>query len=267
MQATDRGEKRMSANRLAGKLAIISGGASGIGAATARRFTAEGAVVLLGDVQEQKAEEIARELGPSAHACRLDVTQAGEWQALVERAMELGQLTTIINSAGVSIPGSIEDIDLEAFHDTMKINLDGVFLGCKFGVQALRAVPGAAIVNVASVLGVQAGAGFAAYSASKGGVKLLSQSVALHCAEQGYDLRVNCVLPGPIHTEMVEGYIDAGARMGQSREQVLQGFAGVTPMSRLGLAKEAADAILYLASDEASFTTGANLSVDGGMLA
>ena len=166
MQATDRGEKGMRGNRLAGKLAIISGGASGIGAATARRFTAEGAAVLLGDIQEQKAEELAKELGPSAHACRLDVTRAEEWEALVKRAALLGELTTIINSAGVSIPGSIEDTDLEAFHHTMKINLDGVFLGCKFGVAALREVPGAAIVNVASVLGVQAGADFAAYSAS-----------------------------------------------------------------------------------------------------
>ncbi|MEM9398126.1 MAG: SDR family NAD(P)-dependent oxidoreductase, partial [Pseudomonadota bacterium] len=168
----------MSEGRLTGKMALISGGASGIGAATARRFAAEGAVVLLGDIQEQKAAALAAELGSSVHAFRLDVTQIEDWQRVFEQASELGQLTTVVNSAGVSIPGSIEDIDLDAFHHTLGINLDGVFLGCKFGLAALRNVKGAAIVNVASVLGVQAGASFASYSASKGGVRLLSQSVA-----------------------------------------------------------------------------------------
>ncbi|MEM6302061.1 MAG: SDR family oxidoreductase [Pseudomonadota bacterium] len=257
----------MSEGRLTGKMALISGGASGIGAATARRFAAEGAVVLLGDIQEQKAAALAAELGSSVHAFRLDVTQIEDWQRVFERASELGQLTTVVNSAGVSIPGSIEDIDLDAFHHTLGINLDGVFLGCKFGLAALRNVKGAAIVNVASVLGVQAGASFASYSASKGGVRLLSQSVALHCAEQGYDVRVNCVLPGPIHTEMVETYIEEGAKVGQSREEVLQGFASVTPVGRLGRPEEAANAIVFLASDEASFTSGADLAVDGAMLA
>ncbi|MEO0437926.1 MAG: SDR family oxidoreductase [Pseudomonadota bacterium] len=257
----------MSEGRLAGKMALISGGASGIGAATARRFVDEGAAVILGDIQEQKAEELAQELGSSVHAFRLDVTQVQDWERIFEQASGLGQLTTVINSAGVSIPGSIEDIDLSAFHHTLGINLDGVFLGCKFGVEALRDVKGAAIVNVASVLGVQAGAGFASYSASKGAVRLLSQSVALHCAEQGYEVRVNCVLPGPIHTEMVETYIEAGAKVGQSREEVLQGFANVTPAGRLGRPEEAANAIVFLASDEASYTSGADLAVDGAMLA
>ncbi|MEL7046866.1 MAG: SDR family oxidoreductase, partial [Pseudomonadota bacterium] len=261
------GDTEMSAGRLQGKLAVISGGASGIGAATARRFVEEGARVVLGDIQLQKAEQLASDLGPAARACRLDVTKAEDWEAIGAMSREWGQLTTVVNSAGVSVPGTIEDIDLDAFHHTMAINLDGVFLGCKFGVEAMKGVGRAAIINVASVLGVQAGALFPAYSASKGGVRLLSQSVALHCAERGYDLRVNCVLPGPIHTEMVEGYVDAGKKAGQSREEVLAGFASVTPIGRLGRPEEAANAIVFLASDESSFTSGASLAVDGAMLA
>ena len=254
--------------RLSGKIALISGAASGIGAATARLFVAEGARVMLGDVQQDKGQDLAAELGPAAAFMRLDVTGDSDWAACVAEAQRrFGGLTTIVNSAGISVPATIEDESLEGFRRTLAINLDGTFLGCKHGVAALKGGTGGSIVNVGSTLGQKAGAIFPAYSSSKGAVKMLTASVALHCAEQGYDIRVNAILPGAIHTEMVEGYIAAGEANGATRDQVIAGFASVHPMKRLGRPNETAEAILFLASDASSFTTGAVLPVDGGFLA
>ena len=254
--------------RLSGKKALITGGGSGIGAAAARRFIAEGAKVVLADVQTEKAAALADELGPDAHAVALDVTREDDWVRAMDAAQaKFGALTTLVNSAGISIPGDIEAESLEGFRRTLAINLEGVFLGCKHGVAALKGGRGGSIVNVASTLGVRAGAIFPSYCASKGGVRMLTRSVALHCAEQGYDIRVNTILPGAIHTEMVDGYIAAGVAAGGTREAVIEGFASVHPMKRLGRPEEPANAIVFLASDESSFTTGGDVPVDGGYLA
>ena len=254
--------------RLKDKVALISGGASGIGAATARRFAELGGRVAIGDIQTDKGKALAAELGASAVFVQLDVTSDQDWaNAVAATQAAFGGLTTVINSAGVSIPASIEDETLEGFRRTTAINLDGTFLGCKHGVAALKGGKGCAIVNVASTLGAKAGSIFTAYAASKGGVRLLTRAVALHCAEQGYDIRVNAIMPGAIHTEMVDGYIAAGVAAGGTREAVIEGFASAHPMKRLGRPNEPADAIIFLASDEASFITGADLAVDGGFLA
>ena len=251
-----------------GKVVLISGGASGIGAASARVFVEEGAKVVIGDIQRDKGEEVARELGDSAIHTQLDVTSEESWRAAVLAACaRFGALTTVVNSAGISIPADIEAESLEGFRRTIAINLEGTFLGCKFGVEALKGGRGGAIVNLASTLGAKGGAIFPAYGASKGAVRQLTRSVALHCAAQGYDIRVNAVLPGAIHTEMVEGYIAAGEAAGATRDQVVGGFAEVHPMKRLGRPEEAAAAILFLASDAAAFITGVDLPVDGGYLA
>jgi 3alpha(or 20beta)-hydroxysteroid dehydrogenase len=254
-------------NRLQGKIAIISGAASGIGAAAAMRFVEEGARVVLGDVQADRTTALAASLGPNAKAVALDVREPAQWQAAVEAAAGFGALTTLVNSAGVSVPGTIEDISLDAFRHTLGINLEGTFLGCKAGIAAMKTGQRGSIINVGSTLGVKGGGLFPAYSSSKGAVRLLTRSVALHCAEKGYDIRVNCVLPGAIHTEMVEGYVKAGEAQGATREQILQGFASVHPMKRLGAPNEVADMIVFLASNESAFTTGADLPVDGGFLA
>lgn len=254
--------------RFDGKVVLISGGASGIGAAAGRAFVAEGAKVAIADIQEDKARALADEIGESAIFVRLDVTNEDSWRdAFVETLARLGTPTTVVNSAGVSIPADIETETLEGFRRTMAINLEGTFLGCKFGVQALKAGKGGAIVNLASTLGVRGGAIFPSYGASKGGVRQLTRSVALHCAAQGYDIRVNAVLPGAIHTEMVEGYIAAGEAAGATRDQVVGNFAQVHPLKRLGRPEEAAAAILFLASDAAAYVTGIDLPVDGGYLA
>jgi len=254
--------------RLRGKVAVISGGASGIGAATARRFVQEGARVAVCDIQSAKGQALAAELGEAAVFRPLDVTREDQWIAAIADAQaRFGAVTTIVNSAGVSIPADIEAETLEGFRRTLGINLEGVFLGCKHGVAALKGGRGGAIVNVASTLGARAGAIFTSYSASKGGVRMLTRAVALHCASQGYDIRVNTILPGAIHTEMVEGYVAAGVAAGGTREAVIDGFASVHPLKRLGRPDEAANAIVFLASDESSFTTGGDLAVDGGYLA
>lgn len=254
--------------RLKDKVALISGGASGIGAATALRFVEEGARVAVCDLQTEKGEALAVALGDRAHFVRLDVTSDNSWgEAVAVAQARFGPLTTLVNCAGISVPASIEDETLEEFRRTMAINLDGTFLGCKHGVAAMKDGAGGSIVNLASTMGVRAGGIFAAYAASKGAVRLLTRSVALHCADKGYDIRVNAILPGAIHTEMVEGYVAAGIAAGGTREAVIDGFASAHPMKRLGRPGEPADAIVFLASDESSFTTGADLAVDGGFLA
>ncbi|MBS0277725.1 MAG: SDR family oxidoreductase [Proteobacteria bacterium] len=253
---------------LNGKTAFISGGASGIGAAAARRFVSEGARVVMADIQDDKGKALARDFGDAAFYVHLDVTSEESWRTAMDAAIKrFGGLTTVVNSAGISVPATIEQESFEGFRRTIAINLEGTFLGCKFGVAALKGQKGAAIVNVASTLGAKAGAIFVSYSASKGGVRMLTRAVALHCAEQGYDIRVNAILPGAIHTEMVEGYIAAGIAAGGTREAVIEGFASAHPMKRLGKPHEPADAIAFLASDQSSYITGIDLPVDGGFLA
>ncbi|MEL7043372.1 MAG: SDR family NAD(P)-dependent oxidoreductase, partial [Pseudomonadota bacterium] len=156
----------MGSDRLSGKIAIISGGASGIGAASAKRFVDEGAHVIIGDLNAAKAEALAEELGASAIATELDVREPNHWKTAFQCAAKLGDVTTLVNSAGVSIPGSIEDIDLDQFRTTLSINLDGVFLGCKFAVEAMKAGSGGSIINVGSTLGIRYGAIFPAYSST-----------------------------------------------------------------------------------------------------
>lgn len=254
--------------RLAGKTALISGGASGIGAATAKRFIEEGARVVIADINSDKGQTLAAKYGDELSFINLDVTSAESWAKAVKFATsKMDGLTTLVNSAGVSIPGSIEDISLEDFRHTMSINLEGTFLGTQAGIKALKTVKGASIVNVASTLGHKGGSFVPAYCASKGGVLLLTKASALHCSENGYDLRINTISPGAIHTEMVEPYIKAGIEAGGSAEDVIKGFADNHPMKRLGTPNEPAHAIVFLASDESSYSTGIDIPVDGGYLA
>ena len=254
--------------RLAGKTALISGGASGIGAATAKRFIEEGARVVIADINADKGQTLAAKYGDELSFINLDVTSAESWAKAVKIATsKMDGLTTLVNSAGVSIPGSIEDISLEDFRHTMSINLEGTFLGTQAGIKALKTVKGASIINIASTLGHKGGSFVPAYCASKGGVLLLTKASALHCSENGYDLRINTISPGAIHTEMVDPYIQAGIEAGGSAEDVIKGFADNHPMKRLGTPNEPANAIVFLASDESSYSTGIDIPVDGGYLA
>ena len=254
--------------RLSGKKAIISGGASGIGAATARHFINEGAQVVIGDINVEKGQAFAAQYGDELSFVELDVTSAQSWDDAIDLAQKhMGGLTSVINSAGVSIPIPIEDLSLEDFRHTMAINLDGTFLGTKVGIKALKAVEGSSIVNVASTLGHRGGSFVPAYCASKAGVLNLTRACALHCSENKYKVRINTISPGAIHTEMVEGYINAAVAAGGTAEDVVSGFAELHPMKRLGTPDEAAHAIVFLASDESAYSTGIDIPVDGGYLA
>lgn len=249
--------------RLAGKAALVTGGASGIGLATARRFAAEGARVALTDVNEEAGAEAARELGAAAFFLRHDVTSESGWEALMrECAARLGGVDVLLNSAGIFRFGTVEDTTLDEWRRTIAVNLDGTFLGCRAAVRAMRE-RGGSIINMSSVSGLRGDPDNAAYDASKGGVRLLTKSVALHCARRGYPVRCNSVHPGGIDTPMVRSYFaerpdpDAEARA----------WLREVPAGRLGRAEEIASLNLYLASDEASYVTGAEFTIDGGMSA
>ena len=254
--------------RLLGKKALISGGASGIGAATAKRFIDEGAQVVIGDINLEKGKALSAQYGDELSFVELDVTSKQSWEKAVDRAKAMmGGLTSVVNSAGVSIPIAIEELSLEDFRHTMSINLEGTFLGTQAGIKALKHVEGSSIVNVASTLGHRGGSFVPAYCASKAGVLMLSRASALHRSENAYQVRINTISPGAIHTEMVDGYIQAGIEAGGRAEDVIESFASLHPMKRLGKPDEAAHAIVFLASDESAYSTGIDIPVDGGYLA
>ena len=249
--------------RLDGRMALITGGASGIGRVTAQRFLEEGALVVISDIDEQGGRETAELLGADCSYFPHDVTSEASWERVLTLTEQvLGGVDVVVNSAGISLPGTVEDASLTKWRQVLGINCDGVFLGCKHGVRAMKE-KGGAIVNVASTLGARAGSGFAAYAASKAAVLSITHSTALHCAEQGYGIRCNAVLPGATDTPMFEGYL---ARA-EDRDAARAAYAAAHPLGRVGRPEDVASAILYLASSEADFVTGAELPVDGGLLA
>jgi 3alpha(or 20beta)-hydroxysteroid dehydrogenase len=245
-----------------GKVALISGGAEGIGAEIARQFVAAGGSVMLGDVQAEKAAAHAASLGERAASVALDVSKLDQWDAAVAATTaRFGKLTHLFNVAGISEPGNVEEVALDSWDRTLAINLNGTFYGCRAALPAMAASgETGAIINTGSMLAMRVGAGFIAYCATKAAVTAMSKCVALHCTEKGYKIRVNTVHPGAIRTPMFERYLG----LFPSPEEGEAIFAANHPMGRVGEADEVARAALFLASDEASFTTGVDFTVDGG---
>ena len=236
--------------RLDGKVVLLSGGASGIGAATARMVVREGGKAVLADRDEAKGRELARELGTAAHFVPLDVVQEPSWQAAVAATTEkFGALHGLLNAAGVGVRNSIEDCTLAEYRRINDINSLGTFLGCKSAIGAMKAAGGGSIVNISSVLGLRGAAYAMAYCASKGAVRTLTKNVALHCAQMKYNIRCNSVHPGLVATPMTEGLPAAQRHVA---------------MHRSGGADELAQLVVFLASDESSFSTGAEFVADGG---
>lgn len=249
--------------RMTGKVALVTGGAEGIGATVGRMFVKEGGQVLLCDVQIDKARALAGELGDAAQAFELDVRDLDQWHKAVKAAQDhFGKLTTLFNIAGISEPGNVVDVDLDSWERTIAINLVGPFYGCRAAIPAMEAsgVP-CSIVNIGSMIAMRAAAFVAAYSASKAGLLGLTRSIALDCAERGVPIRANMVHPGAIRTPMYDRYKFSGA---DEPENIERDFASTHPMNRIGEPEEVAKAVIFLASDDASFTTGTDLTVDGG---
>ena len=252
----------MSAQRLSEKIALITGGASGIGLATAHRFVEHGATVVIADLDLAAAERAASGF-ERLHAVGLDVVDETAWAAVVADVLaRFGRLDVLVNSAGVATFTDIERCTLAEWRRTMSINADGTFLGCREGVRAMK-THGGSIVNLSSVSGLIGGRNTAAYSASKGAVRLLTKTVALHCAARHYGIRCNSVHPAIIETPMAASIIEAGARADERRTALLAQI----PLGRFGAASEVADMILYLASDESRFVTGSEFVIDGGLTA
>jgi 3(or 17)beta-hydroxysteroid dehydrogenase len=223
----------------------------------------EGAKVILTDLHELRDESpVAPSLRARFH--KLDVTRENEWIAITDAVVsEFGQLDILVNSAGVSLLKDIETTTLDEWRHLMTVNLDGTFLGCKHAIRVMKARSSGSIVNMSSVAGLIGVANLAAYSASKGGVRLLTKSVALHCARKGYNIRCNSVHPSFVETPMLQSML-AAARDPRKLEA---NYASAAPLGRLAKPIEIARTILFLASDESGFTTGAELVVDGGLTA
>ena len=248
--------------RLAGKVALISGAARGMGAVEARLFAQEGAKVILGDILEaegRKVEADIRAAGGEAVFVRLDVTREADWQQAVTTAEgRFGALHILVNNAGVSGHGQVEDTPVEEWHRVMDINATGVFLGSKTAIPAMRRAGGGSIINISSQLGlVGVDNSSPQYQASKGAVRLLTKATAIQYASAG--IRANSVHPGPIETPMTE------ARRGDP--EVYKLTVSRIPLGRYGQPEDVAYGVLYLASDESSYVTGSELVIDGGWTA
>jgi NAD(P)-dependent dehydrogenase (short-subunit alcohol dehydrogenase family) len=252
----------MSQRRLEGKVALITGGAGGIGLATARRFIAEGAEVTIAEIDTSAAERAVSETPGLAYA-ELDVTNESSWVRVVEHVVARhGRLDVLINNAGVGYSEDLETLDLATWHKTFAVNTDGVFLGCREAIKVMK-TNGGAIVNVSSIAGLLGVPQMPAYGASKAAVREFTKTVALYCTDRGYPVRCNSVHPTFVETNMLESLVKDGRNPDSRRTKL----AASVPMGRFGRPEEIADMILFLASEEASFVTGAEFVIDGGFTA
>ncbi|KUM40020.1 glucose 1-dehydrogenase [Pseudomonas sp. EpS/L25] len=257
-------------HRLQGKTALVTGAAQGIGAAIARAFVAEGAFVYVTDLNDELGRAVATELGDSARYLHLDVRDEAQWQQVTRQILtERGRLEVLVNNAGITgfeqgvVAHDPEHARLADWHAVHRTNLDGVFLGCKHGIRAMRPAGAGAIINVSSRSGLVGIPGAAAYASSKAAVRNHSKTVALYCAEQGLAIRCNSIHPAAILTPMWEPMLGDGP----DREARMAALVRDTPLRRFGRPAEVAALAVLLASDEAAYMTGSELNLDGGLLA
>jgi NAD(P)-dependent dehydrogenase (short-subunit alcohol dehydrogenase family) len=248
-------------SRFDNKVILVTGAASGIGAAIAKRFFDEGGSVLIADYDREHGIAIAESLGENAKFLHLDVADNESWSAAMQQTKLLfGKLDVLVNNAGVTLQGSVESISLEDWQRTLNIDLTGVFLGCRHGIAAM-AENGGAIINISSAYGLKADPDTVAYNAAKSALVLMTKSIALHCARSNYSITCNLVHPGVIQTPMLDAYIaalpDPAAEMKR--------WTDMHPIGHLGKPEDIAAMVVFLASAEARFTTGASFVVDGGI--
>jgi 3(or 17)beta-hydroxysteroid dehydrogenase len=254
-------------DRVAGKVALITGGAKGIGRACAELLAREGAAVAITDVDEREGTTAARAIagaGGRASFQAHDVSREDDWRRVIDETVSsFGKLDILVNNAGVGRFGDVEHTTLEEWRSLLAVNLDGVFLGIRHAIPAMRVAGGGSIVNLSSIEGLVGDPTLAAYNASKGGVRLLTKSAALYCAKSGTRIRVNSVHPGYIWTPMVQHAAESSGNADEMRRML----ESLHPVGHLGEPMDVAYGVLYLASDESTFVTGSELVIDGGYTA
>jgi 3(or 17)beta-hydroxysteroid dehydrogenase len=253
--------------RVAGKIAMITGGAMGIGRACAELLSAEGATVVITDrdlTEGQKVVDGLIALGRGALFIDHDVSREDRWRHAVDVCVsKYGRLDILVNNAGVGWFGDVEHTTLDDWHRLLSVNLDGVFLGIKHVIPAMRIGECGSIINISSIEGLIGDPALAAYNASKGAVRLLSKSAALYCAKDKTNIRVNSVHPGYIWTPMVRHSVESSGHADEKRRTL----EALHPVGHLGKPNDVAYGVLYLASDESAFVTGSELVIDGGYTA
>jgi NAD(P)-dependent dehydrogenase (short-subunit alcohol dehydrogenase family) len=265
-------------NRVDGKIALVTGAARGLGAATAHALASGGAHVVVTDILDDAGQSTAAEIGKSggsAEYVHLDVTQEAQWKAVVEGVCARhGGLDILVNNAGIEIIKPLANTSLDDWRRITAINVDGVFLGTKLGIWAMtegstRRSKGGSVVNVASAAGLVGAAAASAYCMTKGAVRLFSKAAAIECGRTGNGVRVNCVCPGGIATTLLDdglrNWLAAG--VGATLDETRAIFTSMHPIGRLGAPEDIGNAVCFLASDASSFMTGADLVVDGGWTA
>lgn len=252
----------MSTNDLTNKIAVVTGGADGIGEGIVRNFCASGASVIIADIQEEKGRQLATELGDSASFVTLDVTDPSSWDELITSLQaNPGRLDVLVNNAGGGGYGNFEELDFEEWRKIMALNLDSVFLGCNKAAALLRADGGGAIVNISSTNANRAWALFAGYCSAKAGMTMLSKCVAQRFLETESSVRCNTVHPGPIATPNFERLTSA-----PGAEALMEDWQKNNPFTELGTVEDVAEVVTFLASDKASYVNASEFVAAGGTL-
>ena len=254
--------------RVKNKVAIVTGGASGLGKSSAKLLAREGAKIVVSDIDEEGGKKVVQQIkedGGEAIFIKQDVAKEDEWKNVIETTLETyGKLHILANSAGIGLGGTVEDVTLEDWKNLIDINLNGTFLGTKYCIKGMRKTDeGGSIINFSSIEGLIGDPNLPAYNASKGGVTIFTKSAALHCAKQGYGIRINSIHPAYIWTPMVENFLKAQGDVEEGKKQL----ESLHPIGHLGEPDDIGYGVVYLASDESKFMTGSELVIDGGYTA
>ena len=255
-------------NRVKNKVAIVTGGASGLGKSSAILLAREGAKIVVTDIDEEDGKKVVQQIkanGGEAIFIKQDVSKEDEWKNVIETTLKtFGKLHILANSAGIGLGGTVEEVTLEDWKNLIDVNLNGTFLGTQYGIKGMKETgEGGSIINFSSIEGLIGDPNLPAYNASKGGVTIFTKSAALHCARQGYGIRINSKHPAYIWTPMVENFLKAQGDVEEGKKQL----ESLHPVGHLGEPDDIGYGVVYLASDESKFMTGSELVIDGGYTA